>query len=144
MFTVRRNFPYYFTAGWAGWSWVLQNGRSMIYPWWRISKDCMPAQPFCSCKFIAVSGKLIDSTDIFVSSKKDLSYTSVYDTYTIDHFPVWHDIHLLWKPIAQLVVRYLKGHNATLRTGFESKANGRFAITAWTHSIQRATTSTGG
>lgn len=39
---------------------------------------------------------------------------------------------------------YVKGHNATLHTGFESKANGRFTVTVWTHSIQTATTSTGG
>lgn len=28
-----------FTAGWAGSNWSLQNGRSMIYSWWRISTD---------------------------------------------------------------------------------------------------------
>lgn len=52
-------------------------------------------QSFCSWKFIAVSGKFIDSTDIFVSSKKDLSYSSIYNTNTGDHIPVRHNVHLL-------------------------------------------------
>lgn len=83
-------------------------------------------QSFFSWKFIAMSEKLIDSLDNFVSSKKYLPYTNLHDTLTIDHIPAWHNIHLLWKPITQLLLRYLKDHNATLHTGFESKAN-RFA-----------------
>lgn len=67
--------------------------------------------------------KFSDSPDIFVSSKKYLLYTNLQDTLTIDHISAWHHIHLLWKPITQLPLRYLKGHNVTLHTGFESKAN---------------------
>lgn len=81
----------------------------------------MLVQSFCSWKFIAVSGKLIVSPDIFVSPKNYLPYTNLYDILT-----AWHNNHLLWKPITQLLLRHLKGHNAILHTGFESKAN-RFA-----------------
>lgn len=115
-------FPYYFTAGWAGSNWILQNGRSMIYSWWR-----MPTNHTCLFNHFALGSLLLClgswRPDIFVSSKKYLPYTNLQDTLKIDHIPAFLHIHFLWKPTTQLLLRYLKGHNATLHIGFESKAN---------------------
>lgn len=125
MFTVRRFSLFYCRMGWIKLESTKWQEHDLLMME-DVYRPHMLVQSFCSSKFIAVTGKFTDSPGICVSSKKYLPYTNLHDTLTIDHIPAWHHIHLLWKPVTQLLLRYLKGHNATPHTGFESKAN-RFA-----------------